>query len=111
MSATIHSPLAVEMDPARTHAATMSRAVVPLCAISAGRFIIAPKRWFMTASCPSTRNMQSPCGMLLSAVSNWPASAASRSRATTAPMKMRCRFTESCMIAIRNAPLTTAIAM
>ena len=63
----------------------MSEALAPRCTRSSDRCIISLKRWFITASRPSARNMHSPCGMLFSAVSNWPANAASRSLAINAP--------------------------
>ena len=67
------------------------------------RSIISLKRWFITASRPSARNMHSPCGMLFNAVSNWPASAASRSRATSARTKIFCRLVEMCLSAKKNS--------
>ena len=70
----------------------MSEALAPRSTKSSGSCIISLKRWFITASRPSARNMHSPCGMLLSAVSNWPASAASRKLEVSALTKIACRL-------------------
>ena len=64
ISETISLPLAAEIEPAPTQAATMSGALAPRCTRSSDRRIISLKRWFMTASRPSAPNMHRPCGML-----------------------------------------------
>ena len=48
--------------------------------------------------------------MLFSAVSNWPASAASRSRARSARMNILCRLADICMTTARNIAVTIDIA-
>jgi hypothetical protein len=111
ISARIILPLAAEIDPASTQAPTIWATPAPRCIRSSDRSIISLKRWFITARRPSAANMQRPCGMLLSAVSNWPASAASRSRATSACMNILCKLAEIWISATVKAAHTTDMAM
>ena len=105
-------PLAAEIEPPLTQAVDdVGRAGAALARDHPDRFIISLKPMIYDREPAVGANMHSPCGMLFKAVSNWPASAASRSRATTARMNILCKLAEIRTMATRNATHTTDIAM